>query len=166
MGVTIFKWINATKSLAIILTIVFIAMLLISINYISNTFNNTEETYAEDLARNYDASVSEDQIASAPSEFTQNLEEGDLSDSLRHGWGITFLVFGIIVFIIGGIYALLFFAFNRFTIKDNKVIRVFALSKINGQVKLVTCDFQIIYRPDSEVFRNKALAAKLIDREP
>ena len=118
-----------------------------------------------DEARKFYDSLTPEQKLLVPASFVETLEAGEHSYSLKHGWGMTFLVLGIIVFVLGAIYLLMFFVFNRYTPADDKVIRVHYMGKEYGQMKLLTYDFRIIYRPYSEVFKYKGFADKLIVRD-
>ena len=126
----------------------------------------TKETKESiDEARKYFDSLTDEQKALIPTTALDTLKEGEHSYNLRHGWGMTFLVLGIIIAFVGFIYLLMFFAFNRYTIKDNKVIRVHFMGEEYGQIKLLTYNLQIIYRTGEEVFRYKGFADKLIVKD-
>ncbi len=198
----IFNKVDAHKSLAIILSIVLIALLLASFMLILNAFPNAENAYAVtegmyhteenddkvdevvkkienigkieytketkesiDEARRYFDSLTDEQKALIPPAALDTLKEAEHSYNLRHGWGMTFFALGIIIAFVGFIYLLMFFAFNRYTIKDNKVIRVHFMGEECGQLKLLTYNLQIIYRTEEEVFRYKGFADKLIVKD-
>jgi len=84
--------------------------------------------------------------------------------NVKQSVGITFLVIGIIILLLGCIYLLMFFVFNRYTVRENKVIRVHYIGKKEKLMRLLTYDFKIIYRPYSDVFKYKGFAESLLDK--
>ena len=74
------------------------------------------------------------------------------------------IVFGCIVVLVCCAYVLLFFAFNKFIIKDGKVVRVFILKRNNGNVILITYLCAKETRSNNEIFNTKKEAEYFLNK--
>ena len=74
------------------------------------------------------------------------------------------IVIGCILVLVCCAYVLLFFAFNKFIIKDGKVVRVFILKKNNGNVILITYLCAKETRSNNEIFNTKKEAEYFLNK--
>jgi hypothetical protein len=72
------------------------------------------------------------------------------------GWMIALAIMGGIILSLFIAYILLFFVFNKWTLANNKAIRVFKIGKKNDKIRLLTITLMIIYRNEDEVFNKKS----------
>ena len=72
------------------------------------------------------------------------------------GWMIALAIMGGIILSLFIAYILFFFVFNKWTLANNKAIRVFKIGKKNDKIRLLTITLMIIYRNEDEVFNKKS----------
>ena len=96
---------------------------------------------------------------SANSETSSNVVYSSVSD--MKSWVIIVLILINLVGLLVLSYLLLFFAFNKWTKKGDKLIRVVELKRKNKKVKLMTTSFNIIRRDETEVFDSKEETTKI-----
>ena len=71
------------------------------------------------------------------------------------GWMIALgIVLGIIL-VLGVVYVLFFFVFNKWIMVDDKPVRVFRIGKKNDNVRLLKMTFMVIYRDEEAIFNKK-----------
>lgn len=96
---------------------------------------------------------------SANSETSSNVVYSSVPD--MKSWVIIVIILINLVGLAVLSYLLLFFAFNKWTKKDGKLIRVVELKRKNKKVKLMTTSFNIIRRDETEVFDSKEETTKI-----
>ena len=96
---------------------------------------------------------------SANSETSTNVVYSSVPD--MKSWVIIIIILINLVGLLVLSYLLLFFAFNKWTKKDGKLIRVVELKRKNKKVKLMTTSFNIIRRDETEVFDSKEETTKI-----
>jgi len=72
------------------------------------------------------------------------------------GWMIALAIMGGIILSLFISYILFFFVFNKWTLANNKAIRVFKIGKKNDKIRLLTITLMVIYRNEDEVFNKKS----------
>ena len=82
-----------------------------------------------------------------------------------NGGAVAGIVIGAIVVLACAAYLLLFFAFNKFIIKDDKVVRAFILSKKDEDIKLITFKCGKEVREKEKVFATKKEAEDSLKKE-
>ncbi len=96
---------------------------------------------------------------SANSETSSNVVYSSASDI--KSWVIIVIILVNLVGLVVLSYLLLFFAFNKWTKKGDKLIRVVELKRNNKKVKLMTTSFSIINRDETEVFDSREETTKI-----
>ncbi|MBO5577611.1 MAG: hypothetical protein J5955_00645 [Bacilli bacterium] len=96
---------------------------------------------------------------SASSETSTNVIYSSVPD--MKSWVIIVIILVNLVGLVVLSYLLLFFAFNKWTKKGDKLIRVVELKRKNKKVKLMTTSFNIINRDETEVFDSKEETTKI-----
>ncbi len=96
---------------------------------------------------------------SANSETSTNVVYSSVPD--MKSWVIILLILVNLAGLVILSYLLLFFAFNKWTKKGEKYIRVVELKRKNKKVKLMTTSFNIINRDETEVFDSKEETTKI-----
>ena len=80
------------------------------------------------------------------------------------GWAIALIVIGSIILACGCCYLLLFFAFNKFIVVDDKVYRAFVIKKNDDTLKLLTYKCTTESRDKDEVYDSKKEAQDSINK--
>ena len=84
---------------------------------------------------------------------------------LRMGWIRTFIALFVTLCLAVLAYVFAFFVFNCYIVVDNRIVRACKIGKKYTKVRLLTFDFRMIYRSQSQVFKNRMLAGALVEVE-
>ena len=84
---------------------------------------------------------------------------------LKMGWIRTILSLLVTICLAALAYVFAFFVFNYYIVVDNKIVRACKIGKKYTKVRLLTFDFRMIYRSQSQVFKNRMLAGALVEVE-
>ena len=78
------------------------------------------------------------------------------------GWAIALIIIGSVLLLLGVVYALLFFVFNKWIKKEDKAVRVlpFTLGKKDELFRVMAFPFKCEYRKENEIFKTKKDALK------
>lgn len=78
------------------------------------------------------------------------------------GWAIALIIIGSVLLLLGVVYALLFFVFNKWIKKEDKAVRVlpFTLGKKEELFRVMAFPFKCEYRKENEIFKTKKDALK------
>ena len=71
------------------------------------------------------------------------------------GWMIALGIILGIILVLGIVYVLFFFVFNKWIVIDEKPVRVFRIGKKNDNVRLLKMTFMVIYRDEEAIFNKK-----------
>ena len=128
------------------------------INSIGNVDNSQECKARIDAARAAYEALSEDQKALV-SNYNLLVEAEKTYESLiapNYTLPIVLCSVGGALLLLVLIYFLMFFAFNKWIKKDNKLVRAVKVGKKNDKIKLMLMSFRIEYRDESEVYKSKS----------
>jgi predicted PurR-regulated permease PerM len=90
-------------------------------------------------------------------EYLASSQESNLNDNQRLliAWIISLSIIGGIIITIGIAYCILFFIFGKWTIANNKPIRVFKIGRLGNKVRLIKMSCMVIYRNEEEIYKSK-----------
>lgn len=71
------------------------------------------------------------------------------------GWMIALGIILGIILVLGIVYVLFFFVFNKWIVVDGKPVRVFRIGKKNDSVRLLKMTFMVIYLDEEAIFNKK-----------
>lgn len=80
------------------------------------------------------------------------------------GWAIALIVIGGVLLLLCLLYILFMFVFNKWCIKDNKVVRAIKLREKQSRVKVILFPLCFTSRLDTAVFSSKAEAEKFLGK--
>ena len=129
------------------------------------TLEEAETTYAEKEAEANQDSGSGDQVPDEGTTPAPDQKDETQPQKKVNAGAIVGITIGAIVAIACCAYILLFFAFNKFIIKDNKVVRAFVLGKKDEDIKLITFKCAKEVREKEKVFATYKEAKDYLDKE-
>ncbi len=125
-----------------------------SIEEIENysTIKNDKKPVELDLTYN----GNEDKTLLTNEYFASNqVNNSNDNQKLLIAWIISLSIIVGIIITVGLLYCILFFIFGKWTIANDKPIRVFRIGKIGNKVRLIKMSCMVIYRNEEEIFNSK-----------
>ena len=153
---------NIYKNLLVIGILLIILLTTIALLY----FDIKNNAYAETNESNMSSST----FDKGGDSSTYDKGETDQVDllsmhELKMGWIRTILSLLVTICLAALAYVFAFFVFNYYIVVDNKIVRACKIGKKYTKVRLLTFDFRMIYRSQSQVFKNRMLAGALVEVE-
>lgn len=132
-------------------------VLIDSINNV--TYNNSSKKSINEAREAYDSlSDDEKELVINYSKLTKaETKYNDLKNDheVFVGWMIALGIILGIILVLGVVYVLFFFVFNKWIVIDEKPVRVFRIGKKNDNVRLLKMTFMVIYRDEEAIFNKK-----------